>query len=218
LLCTKYSFIADMDIFKAPTSAMQNASGWEANSDKELVLHFGSFDHMGLESDAEVIEVTDIVRAHGLHDGALSTCGDGVEHVVAPLFGEDGTVQHPATPALCSLTSNFRLFVVLPNCNPRLRGIWYCVPDAASISSRQARRSLETLPFHECLSTVSFRSLIKCPRTIGRVLTVGLLHSCSHGLRSIQRRHLEGIVPPIPASSCGADFLASPSHQPSIRR
>jgi hypothetical protein len=190
LLCTKYSFLADMDIFKAATF------DWESDSDKELVLHFGSFGHMGLESDAEVIEMTDIVRAHGLHDDPLLTYEDGVEHVVPLLCGEDGRVQHPAIPALCSLTSISRLYVVLPICNPYFRGFWYCVPNAASIPSRQARRPLETLPSYECLNTVSFRSLTKCPRTIGRILPVGLLDSCGHGLRSIQRRHLEGIVPP----------------------
>ena len=188
LLCTKYSFIADMDIFKAATSVM------EEDSNKELVLHFGSFGHMGLESGAEVIEVTEIVRAHGLHDDAVLTYEDGVEHVVAPLFGEDGRVHHPAIPAICSLTPISRLEVVLPICNAYFRGIWYCVLDTASISSRQARRPLETLPFYECLNTVSFRSLTKCPRTIRRILPIGLLHPCGHGLRSIQRRHLEGIV------------------------
>jgi hypothetical protein len=197
LMCTKYSFLADMEIFKAATSVMEAASCWEANSDKELVLHFGSFSHMGLEGDAEVVEVADIAGAHSLHDDALLTYEDGVEHVVAPLFGEDGRVQHPAIAALCSLTSISRLYVVLPICNPYFRGFWYCVPDTASIPSRQARRPLETLPVYECLSPVSFRSLTKCPRTIGRILPVGLLDFCGHGLRSIQRRHLEGILPSI---------------------
>jgi hypothetical protein len=136
LLCTKYSFVAGMEIFKAATSVMEAASGWEANSDKELVLHFGSFSHMGLEGDAEVVEVADIVGAHSLHNDALLTYEDGVEHVAAPLFGEDGRIQHPAIAALCSLTSISRLYVVLPICNPHFRGTWYCVPDTASISSR----------------------------------------------------------------------------------
>ncbi|KAJ9495511.1 hypothetical protein H2202_009051 [Exophiala xenobiotica] len=85
LLCTKYSFLTDIDIFKAATF------DWESSSDKELVLHFGSFSHMGLESDAEVIEVADIVNAYGLHDeGAM--VDDGVEHVVAPLFGGEDSM------------------------------------------------------------------------------------------------------------------------------
>ncbi|KAK5573048.1 hypothetical protein LTR43_001707 [Exophiala xenobiotica] len=116
LMCTKYSFLADMEIFKAATSVMEAASGWEANSDKELVLHFGSFSHMGLEGDAEVVEVADIVGAHSLHDDALLTYEDGVEHVVAPLFGEDGsmlfcrfairTSEEPGTACLTPLASH----------------------------------------------------------------------------------------------------------------
>ena len=94
LLVTRYSMLNSAYPFNVGISSDDT----ETNV-KELLLHFGDFDKMGTQDDAEIIHVRDICSAR---DFALvpGMSSDDVDHVLRPPSGESSCSQDRLDPVL----------------------------------------------------------------------------------------------------------------------
>ena len=77
LLVTKYSKFGS--VCPIPGQLAGDNEGMAANS-QELLLHFEKFDKMGMQDDAEVIQLDDVVYATDVTTGSHASFG-GVDHV-----------------------------------------------------------------------------------------------------------------------------------------
>jgi hypothetical protein len=80
LLVTKYTFLASTYPFQAQQPLRDRDV---ALSDRELLLHFGDFNKMGKQDDAELIRPDDIVYAEDL-TSSFGTSADAVDNIVRP--------------------------------------------------------------------------------------------------------------------------------------